>query len=520
MPESTVQRALLMLLLAALFQPGHVAQAQSAPAEPVRALVVEVINNFCKLNITDTSGVQIGDVGTLHRLTAGSEAIGRVVITDVVKDYAVGKAIGAQPRLGDYTLITRREPPSDPSPSPEPAPAPAPAPAPPVAVVDRLDQVVGLSVDVEPKQGQPLKDVKLLRVVRDAKTGQARLLRVEQLDRRQRMLGIPAIKRVLRKGETVYAASGPNDQSAARPARRARLLTEARAQIVLASHQRWLARLEVHGIEPWPELSETEHRSTVAELKQLVEQIERRFPTVTLHETEHFLFCTNIPARQVGPYVRHLDAMHAMLAKMFRLPAKARVWRGKALVVAFAERAQFVAFEQEFMQHAPGPETYGLCHQKCEGEVIMACYRGERAGDFAHMLVHETSHGFLHRYKTPVRLPTWINEGLAEWIGQSLVPASSAVPNSRKLAHALLRETRSLDGLLSRQEGIATWQYGVASGLCDLMIRTDPQAFVQFIEGLKEGLTWQESLQRSYRCSPEQLVAAYGREIGVPDLRP
>ena len=52
------------------------------------------------------------------------------------------------------------------------------------------------------------------------------------------------------------------------------------------------------------------------------------------------------------------------------------------------------------------------------------------------------------------------------------------------------------------------------------MIRTNRKAYVQFIEGMKEGMTWEESLQASYGSSPEQLVAAYGQAIGVPDLRP
>jgi hypothetical protein len=77
-----------------------------------------------------------------------------------------------------------------------------------------------------------------------------------------------------------------------------------------------------------------------------------------------------------------------------------------------------------------------------------------------------------------------------------------------------------MGGLLAAQGGIDTWQYGVASSLNNFMIRANQKAYVAFIEGMKEGLDWQESLQQSYHTTPAQLVAAYGQAIGVPGLRP
>lgn len=323
------------------------------------------------------------------------------------------------------------------------------------------------------------------------------------------------------------AAREEDDEDEGPPKSRKQLLAEMRARKnakakkrAAVEREKWLARLEARGVEPWPELSDAEHAAAVEELKTLVKEIQRQFPRMMVSETENFLVCTNIPPRQVGPYVASLDAMHEMLVKMFGIDPEHRVWRGKALVVAFLDKTQFTRFEIQFMKHQPDPQTYGLCHSKSNGEVIISCYRGDNPADFGHMLVHETSHGFIHRYKTALRLPTWVNEGMAEWIGQALVPASNAVRDKQKRAVEIMRQSRSMGGLLAAQGGIDAWQYGAASSLNDFMIHANQKAYVAFIEGIKEGLDWQESLQQSYHATPAQLVAAYGRAIGVPGLRP
>jgi hypothetical protein len=331
---------------------------------------------------------------------------------------------------------------------------------------------------------------------------------------------------LIERGEAP-AAQEKDDEDEGPPKSRKQLLAEMRARKKTKAQKRaaverekWLARLEARGVEPWPELADDEHAAAVEELKTLVKEIQRQFPAMTLHETENFLVCTNIPPRQIGPYVASLDAMHEMLVKMFGIDPEHRVWRGKALVVAFLDKTQFARFEIRFMKHQPDPQAYGLCHSKSDGEVIISCYRGDNPADFGHMLVHETSHGFIHRYKTALRLPTWVNEGMAEWIGQALVPASNSVRDSQKRAIEIMRQTRGMGGLLAAQGGIDTWQYGVASSLNNFMIRANQKAYVAFIEGIKEGLDWQESLQQSYHTTPAQLVAAYGQAIGVPGLRP
>ena len=216
----------------------------------------------------------------------------------------------------------------------------------------------------------------------------------------------------------------------------------------------------------------------------------------------------------------HLDGMYKMMVQMYRLPAKARVWRGKAMIFAFLTEEQLQSFEMKFFQHRTGG-AYGLCHSMGGGKVVVSCYRGNRTAEFGHMLVHETSHGFIYRYKTPTRLPSWVNEGMADYIGQAMVPASEAVARREKQAIERMQITRNLGGdFFSLSHNISFSQYGIASSLTAFMIRTNKAAYVRFIEEMKEGVPWDEALKNCYDVTPEELVSFYGRAFGVPDLKP
>ena len=129
---------------------------------------------------------------------------------------------------------------------------------------------------------------------------------------------------------------------------------------------------------------------------------------------------------------------------------------------------------------------------------MISCYRGNDPNDFAQMLVHETSHGFIHRYKTKARLPNWVDEGMADLIGAEMAPASTAVKNREYKAIQQLAQQRSLGGMLAA-ERIEAWQYGMASNLNRFLLQTNRENYVRFIELLKDGLKWEEALQEAVR---------------------
>ncbi len=293
-----------------------------------------------------------------------------------------------------------------------------------------------------------------------------------------------------------------------------------------AAREKWLAQLKERNVEPWPE-SETdeEHAAALKKSRETAEEVVSLFPGSRLNETQHFLFVSNIPPQQIAPYVASLDRMYDFMCQLYGVQRKHKVWLGgKAPIFAFLEKEQFENFEERYFPEASETlkslgNVYGLSHLSKTGEVTIACYRGNDPNDFGQMIVHETSHGFIHRYKTKAQLPNWVDEGMADLIGAEMVPASKAVRGRELKAIQQLAQQRSFHGMLSADR-ITADQYGMASNLNRFLLQSNRQEYVRFIEALKEGMKWEEALRDAYRSTPDDLLAQYGRVIGVGDLRP
>jgi len=278
-----------------------------------------------------------------------------------------------------------------------------------------------------------------------------------------------------------------------------------------------LARMREHGVEPWPVLSAAEHAAEVEELKGFVAEVRTAFPALQLCETHEFLVASDIPADQMRPYVASLDAMHDFLCDLYGIPRGEPVWRGKCLVVAFLSEQDYVAFEGRFMRTDTGG-THGLCHQRSDGRVIMACHRGTDAPAFAHMLVHETSHGFNHRWMSPQRIPNWLNEGIAEWVGTKVVPGSNQVALKEARAAEYMRSRGDMGSDFFSAQNIAPLQYGIASSMVKFLAR-DPKKFAAFVRAVKEGTPVEAALEQIYKGTLDDLVKSYGAAVGVPHLK-
>lgn len=259
----------------------------------------------------------------------------------------------------------------------------------------------------------------------------------------------------------------------------------------------------------------------VLEEKEFLKKVGEHFPNrgMQFYETEYFLFFTDFPPNQVAPYLANLDKMNEVLGQSFGFAPGQNIWRGKAVVVAFVDQVAFQEFERELMNNPETGEAQGLCHSFGSGRVVVGCYRGGDPSYFAALLVHETSHGYCHRYLSTVHIPSWINEGLAEWVASKAVPREREMNRRRQEATTRLRQTGTLEGVLSNRVS-GHWQYGAAHSMVDLLIRENPQQFRLFFNGIKHGLPWEDSLVRAYGATPADLVRLYGRAIGVPNLGP
>ena len=143
------------------------------------------------------------------------------------------------------------------------------------------------------------------------------------------------------------------------------------------------------------------------------------------YETKRFLFFSDIPPQIINDrYLPYLDSMYMQLCGPYGFDAGKNIWRGKAVIVAFASEASFQQFELAFY-HDPKPGHQGIAHCDIKKNVVISCFAGNNPEYFSVVLVHETAHGFSWCYKSAESLPNWLNEGASEWIAHRVVTSDT-----------------------------------------------------------------------------------------------
>ena len=231
-------------------------------------------------------------------------------------------------------------------------------------------------------------------------------------------------------------------------------------------------------------------------------------------ETKYFSFVTDLTAAEADGYIVYLDAMYAELCKAFGLPTQKNIWAGKCVVFAFRDKATYLAFESQVMNINPNTVagTQGLCHQNSDGNVIFAGYKGTN-NFFGHVLVHETSHGFVHRYLSSARAPSWLNEGMADWLADKVV-GGKKIQTRQRMSAAQVKQRKDWGGVLTI-ERITGDQYGICSVLVEILVARDrgKGKFKEFFDGMKEGQSAQESLKEFFGITYAELKGIYGQTI-------
>jgi hypothetical protein len=293
-------------------------------------------------------------------------------------------------------------------------------------------------------------------------------------------------------------------------------------------------------IRTWKDFTPEEIEAALTKQRAFFDEVSTRIPNagMKMYETKRFFFFSDLPAAMINKvYLPYLDTMYTQLCGAYGIePAmKKNIWRGKATIVAFAQKASFQQFESTFFGH-PAPEgVQGLAHNNREKKVIISCYAGKDPEYFAIVLVHETAHGFSWCYRSAESLPNWLNEGASEWIAHRVVAGDQSISRKIKRAVAQMSTTHSLGGDFFTARHISSWQYGAAASITNFLLEYEPAApkgisasrarpkvgrYRKLIDGIKDGLPWEDALRESFDMTPEQLAAAYGKSIGIPDLKP
>ncbi|MBB6429600.1 hypothetical protein [Algisphaera agarilytica] len=275
-----------------------------------------------------------------------------------------------------------------------------------------------------------------------------------------------------------------------------------------------------HGDNEWPQLTEEEHqRLTESEVRWTREHLDALGLDYRVMESEHFVVLAdrNLGKSDAKSSLQLLEKMYGELLGMFNLESDDQVYAGKCTVVIIHRREDFRAYEQRAYNY-DASSAAGVCHYRAQGAVQIVARRSDDEWFYRKMLVHENVHGFLHRYRSSARVPTWLNEGLAEYIAHRLVPQSTVVESRRRKAHVEIHkgDLGQLTGIFDNWSG-GSWAYGLSYGLTDLMIEGDKKAYKNLIHDIKDGVTWKEALETNFRCDPARLLSTYCQHHGLPD---
>ncbi len=277
------------------------------------------------------------------------------------------------------------------------------------------------------------------------------------------------------------------------------------------------------GAYEWPTLSIDEQRAATETMRRDAARILARAGLdLEPVETDYFLFYSDMPRRETAKWAGELDLMYAKLAEQFRLPRGENIFWGKAAIFVFRQRDRFRLVEAEaFGQVTAGWED-GFCHPQGP-RVFVNFYRQKVDERFAAILVHETVHGFMHRYRTPLRLPTWANEGFADYLADTLFRNSPIGAIRRSFGLDYVRRGRVVDPYLDMDYGDPEWPgpdsigYSLGYMLVDLMIRDRPEAFRAWVDAIKDGKPWEQALEEDFGVTREKLVESFVRFYKVND---
>ena len=284
----------------------------------------------------------------------------------------------------------------------------------------------------------------------------------------------------------------------------------------LAYEKEAKSRLRPQGHRLWKHLTVEEQDVFLNRQAAFVKDAREKLKQIPLRvvETKFFTFVTDLNSAEVDGYIVYLDAMYAELCKAFGLPTDKNIWAGKCVVFAFRKSETYFGFETVVMKinEASIANTQGLCHQNSDGTVIFAGYKGNN-NFFGHVLVHETSHGFVHRYLSSARAPSWLNEGMADWLADKVVKGKQI--GQRQRASAANVKRKGSWGDVLNIPRITGEQYGICSVLVEILVARDGGRgnFKAFFDGMKEGHSAQECLKEHFNLTYAELQGIYGQTI-------
>ena len=267
--------------------------------------------------------------------------------------------------------------------------------------------------------------------------------------------------------------------------------------------------------QPWSVATDAQRAEALTDMKadadRWLKQVNLRYSVV---EAKYWVLYADLPIGETKDLAQRMDDMYETVAKMFALPVGLNIFHGKAVVIVSTTEAHYRALEMAAFNTMPPPGAIGLCHM-VGPKVVVSAYKSQDANRFMATLVHEASHGFMHRYGSPARLPSWADEGYAEYVAAESFPNSTTKDDRKPQGLQWIRSgTNDVLNVLHMNYEDGSWPgpdaigYAIGYLTVDYLIQTNHQAFGEWVKDVKGGLSWEEALKKRFGWSITQLAQA------------
>ncbi len=276
-------------------------------------------------------------------------------------------------------------------------------------------------------------------------------------------------------------------------------------------------------VNPWPQLSPEKREAAVAEMRADADNaLKRAGLALQPVETDRFIVFSDAPRSDTALWAFELDRVYAALTRRFNLPEEAEVFWGKAVIFVFTERDRFVLVEAEAFRQLASPAVDGMCHP-VGPKVFINFHRQPDDELLMDGLIRETVHGFMHRYRSPKRLPAWANEGIADYFASALAMNSHPDLDRRSLGLRFVRAGGNIGAAMDLNHADGTWPgpdgigRSIGSMMIELMIREQPAGFVKWVNAIKAGKDWEKALRQDFGATRERLIQTFVSYYQVND---
>jgi hypothetical protein len=256
-----------------------------------------------------------------------------------------------------------------------------------------------------------------------------------------------------------------------------------------------------------PDLPQFDQEAVLAGQRARLDLIRREVNVrAYLAESDNFLLIADLDVRVRGAILRWLEELRSKAISHLRLPAGARLWDGKCVVVVFAEQESLATYARAFDNHEVGRSRgYFVLEARRTDEprlVHIATFQPIQGGNEAlrEVLVHETTHAIIQLYRKSVRLPLWVHEGLAEYMTVAVDPTLQETKQKRAYERAAASPYEPLGDFWTRDFPASDLEgYSLSFSLIQCMLDIRPEGVMDFVVLIKAGMEPEHALAEAFR---------------------